>query len=69
MIAKMNHSDELTLLKISGIGVVVSYFFEHLREISAILAIVAALPVIYERYKPIVNKLITKINSYVGKNK
>lgn len=65
----MNHSDEWTFLTISLVGVAFSWLFTHLREVSSIIALLAAIPVLIERWKPIVTKVINKIKAYVGKIK
>lgn len=73
MYAKMNHSDEWTFLTISLVGVAFSWLFSHLREISSIIALLAAIPVLVERWRPIITPIITqvinKIKIYVGKIK
>lgn len=61
MLAKMNHSDESVLLFVTWVGVLIGFVFDHLKGISSMMAIVATIPIIYERYAPIVNKVIKKI--------
>jgi len=56
----MNHTDESALLFITWIGVLIGFVFEHLKGISSAMAIIATIPIIYERYRPIVNNLINK---------
>lgn len=57
----MNHSDENVLMYVTWISLALGFMFDHLKGISSMMAIVATIPIIYERYAPIVNRLIEKI--------
>ena len=61
MLAKMNHNDESILLFVTWVCVLVGFVFDHLKGISSMMAIIATIPIIYERYRPIVDKVIKKI--------
>lgn len=69
MISKVNHQDEHVLLAVTFIGAAMTWLFSHTKEVSLFITAIAAAPVIYERYRPIVVNLINKIKNYVGKNK
>lgn len=65
----MNHSEENLFLMVTWVGVFLGFVFDHLKGISSMMAIIATIPIIYERYRPIVNSVINKIKQYVGKTK
>lgn len=63
----MNDSVELFLIKVAWIFAGLGFIFENLKEISSIMVIVATIPVVIQRYSPLVVRMGYRLNKVINK--